>query len=627
MKFSHKILLTASLVVSAGFFSFTLFNDLLQRYKTHAAIENDLKDRGQSTAHLVEHWFHGKTLLIENLQNAVALEPSRERLQAILSEPVYRREFLQGFVGLADGSTVMNPVTELPEGYDPRTRPWYKGSILSGQLNLSEPYLSQATNNLVISINAPLRDDKTGNEVGVVSSDLSLDALIKIINALDFGGAGYAFLVNEKGTVLVSPQPEHVMKSLKDIYSGGLEQPGPGTLTVTSEAGERLVGFTQISGLPSVRWYIGISIDKAKAYSQLHQFRFSAAIATMITVTLILVVLGLLIHLLMAPLREMGTAMQEIASGDGDLTQRLAVKGNDEFGVLAAAFNCFVGRIHGSIQELAATTARISRAVEHVHISSSISMESCHEQSERTDSIAATINELSASAIQISQNAAQTARFASTARLQAQEGRAVLSTSSEAMHQLSEKIVMSGQLIDTLNGKTVSIGRILDVIKSISEQTNLLALNAAIEAARAGDAGRGFAVVADEVRSLAHRTQTSATEVQQMILELQNDSRQSVVTILESRGASEQNISFAEEANAHFNSVREQIGEIDGMNQVMAAATEEQTNVLGSFSDDVQKISTLNHQCVNNLNGTLLQCAELKMEVSQLTRLVDDFRF
>jgi len=625
MKFSHKILLTASLVVSAAFLTFTFLNDVAQRTKTETDIQNNLNSSGQSTARIVENWFQGRTLLMENLQNAVALDSNKEHLKALLEEPVYRREFLQGFVGLADGSTVMDPVTDLPAGYDPRMRPWYKDSVASGQLNLSEPYLSQASNNLVMSINAPLRDGKKGNVVGVASCDLSLDALTKIINSMDFGGLGYAFLVNAQGTVLVSPQGDHVMKTLKDIYPEGVTKPGPDTSEVKDSNGERIVGFTPITGLPSVQWYIGVSIDKARAYSQLNKFRISAIIATLITVILILALLGFLIHMLMAPLRAMGVAMQEIASGDGDLTHRLGVQSRDEFGALASAFNRFVERIHGSMKELATTTTHISLAIEQVHASSTTSLDGCHEQSERTDSIAAAIHELSTSAQQIALNAAQTSSFASAARLQAERGRAVLSTSQQTMRELSKKIIASGQLIDTLNGKTVNIGRILDVIKSISEQTNLLALNAAIEAARAGDAGRGFAVVADEVRSLAHRTQTSAVEVQQMILELQSDSRESVATIGESQRVSDQTMSIALQASENFSGVTEQIGEIDGMNQVMATSTEEQTNVLGSFNDDVQKISTLTHLCVANLNDTLHLCTELKNQAAQLTRLVGDF--
>ncbi|MFG0411749.1 methyl-accepting chemotaxis protein [Pseudomonas sp. FYR_11] len=253
-------------------------------------------------------------------------------------------------------------------------------------------------------------------------------------------------------------------------------------------------------------------------------------------------------------------------------------------------------------------------------------MTNSDEQANRTNSVAAAINELGAAAQEIAGNAAQASQHASSARLLAEEGQQVVEQNIAAMNRLSDLIVTSSEHIETLNSKTVNIGQILEVITSISQQTNLLALNAAIEAARAGEAGRGFAVVADEVRNLAHRTQESAQQVQAMIEELQVGARASVETMDQSQRHSHDSMQIANQAGERLDSVTVRIGEIDGMNQSVATATEEQTAVVEAINMDINEINMLNQEGVENLQATLRACSDLEQQAGRLKHLVGSFR-
>ncbi|WP_419712984.1 methyl-accepting chemotaxis protein [Pseudomonas sp. NFX224] len=247
-------------------------------------------------------------------------------------------------------------------------------------------------------------------------------------------------------------------------------------------------------------------------------------------------------------------------------------------------------------------------------------------QASRTSSVAAAINQLGAAAQEIARNAAQASNQASDARGLAEDGQQVVDRSIVAMNQLSTMLSASSSNIESLNSKTVNIGQILEVITSISQQTNLLALNAAIEAARAGEAGRGFAVVADEVRNLAHRTQESAQQVQTMIEELQVGARESVSTMSDSQRHSQDSVEIANLAGERLSSVTQRIGEIDGMNQSVATATEEQTAVVESINVDITEINTLNQEGVENLQSTLRACSDLEQQAARLKQLVGSFR-
>jgi methyl-accepting chemotaxis protein len=623
LKFRHKILLAASIIVVLAFALFTLYNDYLQRTTITKNLENSVNQAGDLTATGIQSWLSGRILVLENLGQNVARQGTKSDLGGLVGQPSLTSTFQFTYIGDAEGVFTQRPDAEMPAGYDPRKRPWYTSTVAADKTILSAPYLA-SVGGLVVTVASPIKID--GKLVGVAGGDLSLDTLVKIVNSVEFGGLGHAFLVSGDGQVIVSPDKDQVMKNLKDIYPGQTLTLDKTLREVTLNGQQRLLSFTPISGLPGADWYIGLSIDKNKAYAPLSEFRTSALIAMVVAVLVIALLLSILISALMRPLTAMGRAMQDIAQGEGDLTRRLSIQGKDEFAELGGSFNQFVERVHASITEVSSATLLVHDLSQRVEQSSNSSILGFDEQSARTNSVAAAINELGAATQEIARNASDASSQASQAREQAEDSRAVVEKTIQAMTSLSAKISDSRIQIQTLNTSTDNIGQILDVIKSISQQTNLLALNAAIEAARAGEAGRGFAVVADEVRNLAHRTQESADQVHTLIVALQLGSHEAVENMNQSQASSLDSVDVANQAGSRLVSVTQRIGEIDGMNQSVAAATEEQTAVVETLNVDISQINMLNQQGVANLNETLTDCAALSQQAGRLKQLVASFK-
>ena len=514
LKFSHKILLAASLIVIATFSLFTLFNDYLQRNAIRDNLDSYLNEMGDVTAHNIQNWLSGRLVLLESVAQTIARDSATDQVEALVKQPALSSTFAFSYLGRADGEFIVYPRFELPAGYDPRQRPWYKDAVAAGRTTLTEPYQDAATNELIITAATPAQ------ALGVVGGDLSLKVLVDIINALDFNGMGHAFLVSGDGKILVHPDGSKVMKSLGELFPGHAPSLDANYSEVELDGQTRILSFSRVAGLPSVTWYVGISLDKAKAYAALDSFRTSAVVAALIAVGVILLLLGMLMRADAAADRHGPRHGQHCRRRgrsdpppDGAEPRRVRRAG--------LGFQPFRRAYPHSIREVSSATQQVNEVAARVLAASNSSMANSDEQASRTNSVAAAINELGAAAQEIARNAADASQQASGARHQAEDGRQVVEQNIRAMRELSAKISASCSQIEALNAKTVDIGQILEVIKGISEQTNLLALNAAIEAARAGEAGRGFAVVADEVRNLAHRTQSSAQEIQQMIEQLQ----------------------------------------------------------------------------------------------------------
>ncbi|VXC81523.1 Methyl-accepting chemotaxis protein [Pseudomonas sp. 9AZ] len=343
-----------------------------------------------------------------------------------------------------------------------------------------------------------------------------------------------------------------------------------------------------------------INLDGVEAQIAQVQGEIDERISTIITsimviAAVLLVIFGIvgvvLSNTFLRPLQQIKDNLDDIAAGEGDLTRRLPINGDDELGQLAGSFNRFVEKIHGLVRQIVDMTGQLTELVGQVSAQTQRSEEAMERQRHETDQVATAINEMSAAAHEVAQSAQGAAEAAQKTDTEGQAAKHVVDGSIERIHTLVQDIRDSGVSLDTLQKDVSSIVSVLDVIRSIAEQTNLLALNAAIEAARAGEAGRGFAVVADEVRALASRTQQSTQEIQGMIDRLQKGTQDAVTAMRRSSDAGDVTSEQANRAGTSLDAIAQLIATINAMNAQIASAAEEQTAVAEEINRSVHKIA------------------------------------
>jgi len=335
---------------------------------------------------------------------------------------------------------------------------------------------------------------------------------------------------------------------------------------------------------------VGVPITEVSAAVQDIVFTQLTAI---ISIFLICVaVLMWLLNRFFKPLLGLQQALQNISTGDGDLTLRLPVHGNDEIAHISRAFNVFVGNINKIISEVLQTATGLGQSATELRGQSLQALSRGQEQSEQTLLVVTSMNQMITTIDEISRNAAGAADSAETANSETQSGSQILQGSTNTINTLANEMNNMSQVIGSLANRTQSIGSILDVIRGISDQTNLLALNAAIEAARAGEAGRGFAVVADEVRNLATKTAHSTDEIQNMIDQLQQEAKNAVNVMDSSKALTIQGTQATEEAQQALEKISVQVMAILNMNTQVATATEEQSSVANEININMDIVNS-----------------------------------
>ncbi|PYC38880.1 methyl-accepting chemotaxis protein [Pseudomonas protegens] len=349
-------------------------------------------------------------------------------------------------------------------------------------------------------------------------------------------------------------------------------------------------------------------------------------IGALIAVALLTLCLAwLLIRSIVVPIRQAVGVAEQVAAGD--LSRPIHSEGSDETARLLKALASMQASLRETLQLISSTSTQLAAAAQQMSQSTHQDSSRLQQQHNEIEQAATAVNEMTVAVEEVARNAVSTSDTTRQSTTQATQGQARVIQTLDSIQAMSSDVGTALQQVQTLAEQSREIGKVLDVIRAIAEQTNLLALNAAIEAARAGEAGRGFAVVADEVRALAHRTQQSTQEIEQMIGRVQGDTDSVVQSMHGNNQRVAQTLSIAEQAGLALGEITRAMEQIHERNLVIASASEEQAQVAREVDRNLLNIRDLSLESADAATRTNATSQEMSNLAAGLQNLVVRFRF
>ena len=357
---------------------------------------------------------------------------------------------------------------------------------------------------------------------------------------------------------------------------------------------------------------------------------------------------------LVKPIQQIDTKLRELASQEGDLTARLQVNSNDEIGAIATSFNKMLENLQHIINRVQKTSVEVQTASENMLEKTNTSREatlrvqssmsnlnaSIQSQTSSMEVSSTAMDDIAVSVQRIAESASSVAELAVATSEHASDGSTVIQKSVSQMTTIHEAVNATSEVVERLITHTKYIDTAVQSISNIAEQTNLLALNASIEAARAGEQGKGFAVVADEVRKLAEQSKTAATDINQSLHQIQNDTETASSMMSQGRSEAFEGINVIREAGTSFSTIVEQVNKVSTQMQDISATAEEMAasaeemnaslNNIASISTEVSSETAATARSAEKkvivMNEMAVTAGKMKQTVEELDQLVSHFK-
>jgi methyl-accepting chemotaxis protein len=561
---------------------------------------------------------------VETKKRALDSTSFKGNISDSLKQSKISGDFDAVYVGGEDGLYIATYDEPVSSSYDPRTRGWYQSAKSQGKAIITSAYMGSTNKMLMVTMAKPI--SMSNNSSGVIGVDILIDTLIQDITSIDVGKNAKVMLIDgENNTFLAHSKKSMVLSKIQNYTPEFTDSviKSRDAINIKIQGEEKRISFKKI---PNTNWYVAVEFDMATEKGFHDQSIINLIIVSIIVSLLACALVTFVISSLFARINGVAVALEEIVSGDGDLTKKINIQKDDEIGKLAMGVNRFIDNLNVMITRIGVISKSLNHQAEEVAAGA---LERSHQISTQQDEInmvATAINEMAMATQEISSNAESTSSNSVSAVANAEDGAKQVSKTQQSISNLESNVQESVDIIKDLETHGNSINTILSTIQGIAEQTNLLALNAAIEAARAGEQGRGFAVVADEVRVLSQNTQKSTQEIQQMIETLQSTTKEAVRIMGESSNLAISSVSDSNDAASSLSEIKESIQQISDMSAQIATAAEEQSAVTDEITKNTQGIRDVSDSLAIRATEAAEQASDLSSLAGELSDQVGQFK-
>lgn len=610
MKFSNKVTI-ASIISSVLISSFVFFYNQSSFVKLNGnMLESEINEVTSSISNTISSEMDNGYLFTESLSRIIdGNEADSNSLNSVMSSQRVKANYLaSGFGYEESGAFIENIEDWEPEkGFDPRDRPWYIKAKQSKSVQLTEPYIDVATGKIVITISSP-SFSSSGDLIGVAFNDIDMSGLEKIIKSTKFNDSGELVLISESGNIIVSTDDKNFGRPISELHSGF--DINNNRSVIQSNGKSELF---EIFEVPGYKMQLVAIIDMNKLHQPLDKLQTKTFILSLLFLVVAILFLTTLIRYFLRPIEKIS---DEMINNPSDFTKRLSTDVDSEFRPLVESINMFIENSQNLLRKSKDLGDEVMVESHLVLSHSKASGDAVTQQVLELEQLATAMNEMSTTAQNISDNAQLASETSGRALKTTLVGTNNVLTTIDEISLLSLEVEKTTILVENFAHATDNIESIVKVISEIAEQTNLLALNAAIEAARAGENGRGFAVVADEVRTLATRTQSSTSVINESVAKLKSG----VSSIVEAMSSSKQNanevVLKANDAKEVLERINSLIEEINDVNMVIATSSEEQSHVSEEINMNTIRINQLSEdvssQSVRTTESISKQIAKIK---------------